>query len=852
MIVGLLGILKAGGAYLPLDPEYPKERLAFALEDAETPILLTQQRLLGKLPGRKAHTICLDSDWGEIAGHSPNNPGSAVKSENLAYIIYTSGSTGSPKGVQVTHVNVGRLLAATQAWFAFDATDVWTLFHSYAFDFSVWEIWGSLLHGGRLVIVPFLTSRSPELFHELLRKEQVTVLNQTPSAFLQEMESDRSSAPDEELALRLIIFGGEALDFGSLKPWFARHGDEMPQLVNMYGITETTVHVTYLRVRSEDLSKGLGSRIGRPIPDLQVYILDQRQNPVPIGVAGELYIGGAGLARGYLKRPELNAEKFIRNPFSDRPGSRLYRTGDLGRYLPDGSIEYIGRVDSQVKIRGFRIELGEIEDALRQHPAVHEAVVTAREDTPGDKRLVAYYTGVDTGEQGGAAVGAEELRRHLARSLPEYMLPAAYVKLEALPLTPNGKLDRKALPAPEGDGHAVRKYEAPQGEVETTLAGIWADVLKVERVGRHDQFFELGGHSLLATRLIGQVHKSLNHNLPFAVFFQDPTIEGMARVLQEQKQAKSEYQLMQSFSHVVPIRPQGSMPPLFVVPGAGGSALAFRDLVPHLEPDLPIFTILYSVSESRPPILRVEDLAARYIEEMRKVQPEGPYYLLGHSFGGLVVFEMAQQLLAMGQAVGLLGLIDTHLTRGPQQGASKSLIRWAKLKVAIICARAPRVLWGPDRLLYVRDELASKMRDWIARVRMIIYATLTTVGRPIPKFLERAYDLNWFAARRYRALPYPGRVTLFRATIDKLYGHELWWKHLAGSGVEVHEIFGTHLDIVHEPNVQLLARELTACLTLRYGRQPSQTRFLTNGRDPSDRESVPRQSVRPDLSATIR
>ncbi|MHB8382373.1 MAG: non-ribosomal peptide synthetase [Candidatus Binataceae bacterium] len=455
MIVGLLGILKAGGAYAPLDPECPKERLALMLDDAETPILLTQKRLLGRLPKRTARTICLDSDWGEIAGQNPDNPSSGIKCENLAYIIYTSGSTGGPKGVQVTHANVSRLMSATRASFAFDANDVWTMFHSYAFDFSVWEIWGSLLHGGRLVVVPFLTSRSPELFRELLRKEQVTVLNQTPSAFLQQLQSDQTSKSpdrsedkskdksDDELALRLIIFGGEALDFGSLKAWVASHGDEMPQLVNMYGITETTVHVTYLRITDRLLAGGPGSRIGRPISDLQVYILDPHQNPVPIGVAGELYIGGAGLARGYLKRPELNAEKFIPNPFSDRAGSRLYRTGDLGRYLRDGNLEFLGRIDQQVKIRGFRIELEEIEAVLRQHPGVGQCVVVAREDAGGDKQLVSYVVA----PPGEPAVSISALRRFIATQLPDYMIPNSFIWLEALPLTTNGKVDRKALPA---------------------------------------------------------------------------------------------------------------------------------------------------------------------------------------------------------------------------------------------------------------------------------------------------------------------------------------------------------------------------------------------------------------------
>jgi amino acid adenylation domain-containing protein/FkbM family methyltransferase len=390
MVVGLLGILKAGGAYVPLDPSYPQERLAFMLADAETPVLLTQQRLMASLPEYGEHVVCLDADWEEITRESEENPTSGATAKCSAYVIYTSGSTGKPKGVLVSHANVVRLFEATRTWFHFDKRDVWTLFHSYAFDFSVWELWGAFLYGGRVVVVSYWVSRSPEAFYSLLRTEQVTVLNQTPSAFYQLIRLEESSGIAQDLALRLIIFGGETLEFQRLKPWFDGHGDQFPQLVNMYGITETTVHVTYYPLSAADLSRTSGSVIGAPIPDLELYILDQYLQPVPIGVPGELYVGGAGLARGYLNRPELTAERFIPHPFSQKLGARLYKTGDLARYLPDGAIEYLGRLDHQVKIRGFRIELGEIEAVLSEHPAVQQVVVVAREDVLGDKRLVAY------------------------------------------------------------------------------------------------------------------------------------------------------------------------------------------------------------------------------------------------------------------------------------------------------------------------------------------------------------------------------------------------------------------------------------------------------------------------------
>jgi amino acid adenylation domain-containing protein len=540
MIIGLLGILKAGGAYVPLDPQYPKQRLAFMLEDTQATVLLTQQRQVDDLySGSKIEdidnlsaiidcrlkVICLDRDAEAIAGDSMENLSSEVSAENLAYVIYTSGSTGKPKGVAITHHNVARLFASTDAWFYFDRNDVWTLFHSYAFDFSVWEIWGALLHGGQLVIVSYWVSRSPELFYDLLCKRRVTVLNQTPAAFRQLMQAEERSV-NQELALRLIIFGGEALDFQSLKPWFDRHGDQSPRLVNMYGITETTVHVTYRPIEALDLGGRLGSPIGVRIPDLEVYILDPNRNLAPIGVPGELHIGGAGLARGYINRPELTAEKFIAHPFSDERGARLYRTGDLARYLPDGNIEFLGRIDDQVKIRGYRIELGEIEAVLSRHPAVLEAVVVAREDAP-DRRLVVYVV-----YRQGVDVSVNELRSFLKQKLPVYMIPSVFVVLEALPLMANGKVDRKALPAPDQSRPELEQgHQAPRTPMEEMLAEIWREVLKLQRIGIHDNFFDLGGHSLLATQVISRVRAAFQTNLALRTLFEMPTVAELANAI---------------------------------------------------------------------------------------------------------------------------------------------------------------------------------------------------------------------------------------------------------------------------------------------------------------------------------
>ncbi|HEX8150236.1 MAG TPA: amino acid adenylation domain-containing protein [Pyrinomonadaceae bacterium] len=489
LVVALLGVLKAGGAYLPLDPTYPQDRLAFMLEDAGVSVVLTQERHLEKLRGRDVRVTCIDSEWDEIEKGSGEDPRAAVGEQNLAYVIYTSGSTGRPKGVCVTHANVARLFAATRHWFDFNSEDVWTLFHSYAFDFSVWELWGALLHGGRLVVVPNEVARSPADFLALLAREQVTVLNQTPSAFRQLMREDES-AGTPTLALRYVVFGGEALEMRSLAPWFARRGDRRPRLVNMYGITETTVHVTYRPLTSEDAEGA--SVIGQPIPDLEIYVLDSRMEPVPLGVPGEMYVGGEGLARGYLNRPELTAERFVPHPYSKEPGARLYKTGDVARYTAAGELEYVGRADQQVKIRGHRIELGEVEAVLAQHPNVKEAVVLPSEGDAGERKLTAYLVC-----DAGLAPATSELRAHLKAKLPEYMIPAAFVTLDALPLTSHGKLDRRALRdyEPEGAGPG-ENFVAPRTPVEEALAAIWSQALGVGRVGVHDNFFELGGDSI--------------------------------------------------------------------------------------------------------------------------------------------------------------------------------------------------------------------------------------------------------------------------------------------------------------------------------------------------------------------
>ncbi|MBV4481744.1 non-ribosomal peptide synthetase [Pseudomonas khavaziana] len=532
MIIGLLGILKAGAGYVPIDPAYPQERIAFTLADSQ-PVAVLVQANTRQLVGELAQV-----DLDNLGQASLLNPRLHLSPANLAYVIYTSGSTGQPKGVMIEHRQVARLFSATQHWFGFNQHDVWALFHSFAFDFSVWEIWGALMYGGQLLIVPQLVSRSPDECYALLCDAEVSILNQTPSAFRQLIAAQGHSTRSH--SLRQVIFGGEALEPGMLKPWYARAVNAGTQLVNMYGITETTVHVTYRALQAADAQLVGVSPIGVRIPDLQLYVLDAQREPLPLGVIGELYVGGAGVARGYLNREALNAERFLADPAT---GLRMYKTGDLGRLLADGSVEYLGRNDDQVKIRGFRIELGEIEAHLASADGVRDAVVIAREDEPGDRRLVAYV--ITEGELSVAA-----LRDHLLLSLAEYMVPSAFVRLDKLPLTTNGKLDRKALPAPDAYALARRGYAPPQGAVENAIATIWQELLKLDQVGRDDNFFELGGHSLLAVKLIERM-RQVDLSADVRVLFGQPTLAALAAAVGGQHEVQVPVNLIQAHSEQI-------------------------------------------------------------------------------------------------------------------------------------------------------------------------------------------------------------------------------------------------------------------------------------------------------------
>ncbi|WP_121643203.1 amino acid adenylation domain-containing protein [Bacillus vallismortis] len=790
MAVGLLAVLKAGAAYLPLDPDYPADRIAFMLKDAQPAFIMTNIKAAAHIPPAEnvPRIILDDPELAEKLNRYPaENPNNTDRIQplsplNTAYVIYTSGSTGVPKGVMIPHQNVTRLFAATDHWFHFSSDDIWTMFHSYAFDFSVWEIWGPLLHGGRLVIVPHHVSRSPESFLRLLVKEGVTVLNQTPSAFYQMMQAEREQ-PDlgQALSLRYVIFGGEALELSRLEDWYNRHPENRPQLVNMYGITETTVHVSYIELDREIAALRANSLIGCGIPDLGVYVLDERLQPVPPGVAGEMYVSGAGLARGYLGRSGLTAERFIADPFGP-PGTRMYRTGDVARLRADGSLDYVGRADHQVKIRGFRIELGEIEAALVQHSQLEDAAVIVREDQPGDKRLAAYV--IPSSEE---TFDPAELRKYAAERLPDYMVPSAFVAMEELPLTPNGKLDRKALPAP--DFTAAVTGRGPRTPQEEILCDLFMEVLHLPRVGIDDRFFDVGGHSLLAVQLMSRIREALGVELSIGILFEAPTVAGLAERL-EMGSSQSALDVL------LPLRTSGDKPPLFCVHPAGGLSWCYAGLMTNVGTDYPIYGLQargIGQREEFPETL--DDMAADYIEQIRTVQPKGPYHLLGWSLGGNVIQAMATQLQNQGEEISLLVMLDAYPNHFlPIKEAPDD-------EEALIALLA---LGGYDP-----DSLGDKPLDFETAIEILRRdgSALASLDESVILNLKNTYVNSVGILGSYKPKTFCGNVLFFRSTIIPEWFDPIEpdsWKPYINGQIEQIDIDCRHKDLCQpEPLAQI-------------------------------------------------
>ena len=825
MVVGLLGILKAGGVHIPMDPTYPAERIAFMAEDTGMPVLLTQQHLLAWFPESHPQLVCLDADWPAISQQPATNPVHVVKGEHLAYVVYTSGSTGRPKGVLIEHQAIAAHCGAIIQAQELSADDCTLQFNSFTFDASLEQILPPLLVGARLVL------RGPEVWSpaDLLyrvKEHQLTVIT-VPCDYWHEVISEWATAPQQLSGqrLRLVIAGGDRLPPEAVQLW-RQSPLRSARLFNVYGPTEATITTTIFDIprHVEREQPGASIPIGRPLPNRTIYILDKAGQPVPEGVAGELHIGGKSLARGYLNHPELTAQRFIADPFSQQPQARLYKTGDLVRYLPGGIIEFLGRADHQVKIRGFRVELGEIEAAIKLHPAVHQTLVVVREDAPGVKRLVAYVVPQPAQETSQLVA---QLRGLLKERLPDYMIPVAFVLLESFPLNAGGKFDRHALPVPDfTDTERQERFVTPRTLLEKIVAGIWAEVLGIKQVSIHDDFFALGGHSLLAMRLFDRIGQVCGKKLPLSTLFAGATVEHLAKVLQEEPgaavpgEAKTD-----ALAPLVVVQAGGSRRPFFFLHGQWtGSALYSLELARALGPDQAFYLLEPYKFEGLAVPPTFEEVAAAHIEVLRSVQPEGPYLLGGWCNGAIWAYEMARQLDAQGQAVDLLLLMDPDAPA--QHKRDRRVI--TGLGNLLRCSQEKQVDWylvyRSLRLSfhYWRLNKLKHMRTAIQGERGLERSKANAAPPQPDAFIPRSEVLrqgwtniyDWMLAG-YMPHSYPGRITFFW-TEEEPHRREKWRRLIEAktqaNEVEVHIIPGNHITSRTE-HLPVLAERLRECLS---------------------------------------
>lgn len=823
MVVGLLGVLKAGGSYVPLDPAYPRDRLALMIEDSQLPLLLTQTTLCHQFLEQNVRIVCIDADWEAIAQQPNPNPNSGVGSDNLAYTIYTSGSTGKPKGVQLCHRTVVNFLNSMRHQPGLTAEDVLLAVTTISFDIAVLELYLPLMVGARAVIASREVASDAARLSALLEQSRATLLQATPATWRMLISGGWSG--DRNLKM---LCGGEALPRDLADQLLARGGS----LWNMYGPTETTVWSATCQV-----NPGTGAvPVAGPIANTQIYVLEELPQgavrPVPVGIPGEVHIGGDGLARGYLNRPELTAQRFIPDPFTHKPGARLYKTGDLARFRPDGTLEFLGRIDNQVKLRGFRIELGEIESLLERHPGIKQAVAVVREDVPGDQRLVAYLT-----VKNDAPPTATELRQFLKQQLPAYMVPAGFVVLERFPLTPNGKVDRKALPVPDlslsGDDQSP--CAAPRNELERQLVALWEEALRVKPVSIHDDFFELGGHSLLAVRMWAQVEQLVGRSLPLSTLVSAPTIAQLAETLAP---ASSSAQPANRKS-IVRLKPGQGKPPLFLIHDGDGETLLYRTLANRLDPAIPVYGVQPYHCEQHPILhTRIADMVSYYIEQIRQVQPAGPYFLGGLCSGGIITFEIARQLQIQGHSIGMVAILDAADVKAAMR---PGYIAGERLDSFSRVFRDSNHLKAHQRGLYILNQTVRKMTNLLTyeiqhqfeavhnQLRLQLFRYCLDRGLPMPAFLQNipVRPVLGKAQREYAPdRVFEGEILLFRATqkspifdgtaIDDTPFTEMFSDPLLGwgprvtGGVQAHDVPGGHSSMLQEPNVQHVAAIMQA------------------------------------------
>ncbi|RCJ27418.1 non-ribosomal peptide synthetase [Nostoc sp. ATCC 43529] len=798
IVVGILAILKAGGVYIPLDPSYPVERLNFMLSDSQASILISHKQILEKLSLSSHKIVCLDIHKDEISQQSPENPINISKPEHLAYIIYTSGSTGTPKGVLGTHR--GTVNGLHWLWKTYPSTpqEVYCQKTAISFVDSVWEIFAPLLQGIPTVIINNATLLDPQLFIEALAHHKVTRIILVPS--LLRLLLDNYHHLTKKLSqLKLWITSGEALSINLAKTF----QELMPfaKLINLYGSSEVSANATYYDTSLlQDQANTVP--IGRPINNTQAYVLNPNLQPTPLGVVGELYIGGDGLARGYLHRPELTQERFIDNPFI--PGTKLYKTGDLVRYLSDGNLEYLGRDDEQIKIRGFRVELGEIATIIIQHPDVRDAVVIAVNDTEENQTLIAYIV---TDKQDIAV----QLLPYLQQKLPNYMLPSAFVVLDALPLTPNGKVDKRSLPTNEFIRPNTNKtLIAPRNFTELSLVKLWENLLNTTPIGVTDNFFNLGGHSFLAVRLMAQIQDRFGHNLSLSTLFENPTIEKLAAIVSQPFRKSSN-------SPVVAINSSDSKIPFFCIHGAGGGINHYINLSRRLGEDYPFYALEHNPDAEEPEIISVEETASYYLQEIRKIQPNGPYLLGGHCYGGVLAFEMAQQLQKQGERVDLLVVIDAILSEtrieSTKDDDAKFLLRMAE------SIKTDSNIDFSVSFEELRDLSLNKQLDLINQKANFIFT-----DTEIKDFIRyyKLFKAHVQAMRDYVPVIYPHSMTLFRAKEEIIHDFEspefhtndplLGWSKFSSQPIKLIEVPGDHFSIFVEPHIQELAKTLRVCI----------------------------------------
>ena len=784
MIVGVLAVLKAGGAYVPLDPTYPVGRLSFMLADSGAPVVVIQDHLRCRFPEYNGQFLQVDNVGHAQEGKNSEGLDRSSRPDDLCYVIYTSGSTGQPKGVEISHRALVNHMQWFQAEFPLTPHDRVVQRTPFSFDPSVWEFFAPLFVGASLVLPTADESKDPHLLMELIQKHEATILDVVPSLLaslvtVEGLERCRS--------LRRVFCGGEALT-GDLALALSKLLNA--QIVNMYGPTETCIHATF-KIWDPD-EDGRFVAIGRPLANVRAYVLDRNRQPVPIGAPGELYVGGAGLARGYRNRPDLTADRFVPDPFVRQSGMRMYRTGDRTLIRPDGDIEFLGRLDDQVKVRGCRVELGEIEAALREHPAVQEAVLVAREDNGGSS-LAAYWVPITE-----KAVHTQELQSFLRQRLPDYMVPSRYTMIERVPLTPSGKVDRKALPEPVAPA-LQRVVIGPRDRTEAELVRVWGSVLQVEPIGVTDNFFDLGGHSLLAVQLFFEIDKRFGRRLPLATLFEAPTVERLAKIVRDGVWRPQ-------WSALVPMQPAGSKPPLFCVHGVMGNVLFYAHLARRLGLDRPFYGLQAIGVDGRcDPLSSVEEMAAAYISEIKTVQPEGPYFLGGFCAGAYVALEMANQLRSQGSEVALLASFNTDGNWKRVQTLRDGFrYHWRNLRRLQARKRPDYIL---SRLRFRRSRMTGVLRR--AMCRLCVFA-----GAPLPEWLRDFHveEVHRAATAKYRPGSYQGKVVYFQGSDDSFRDPRPFWCDLLGGQLETQLVPGRGITIFDERNSQQLADRLKSYL----------------------------------------